>query len=265
MTARRRFRDGIRSYIPTWLSDRPSSKKTAGFRLLWSLIAPLDAATEVLLQGLRAAWPGQGTPTALPLIGRSRGILRGRADTDDEYVARLLGWLDRWRIAGSMDAVALAIHEYLANRPRVRVVNRAGHWVTVEADGTITRANAAWNWDGVSHPGRAGYWSEIWIIIYPTDWPLNGTWGDGRRWGRDSGIGHVVSRQNVDAVKGLIGTWKSAHTKVRAVIWTSDPALFDPAVPASCPNGTWGAWGTTGNGSRVASGRNLTSCRYWEL
>jgi hypothetical protein len=260
-----RIRDRVRGYVPWWLSDRHySSGKTVGFRFMWAVISALDVYMQVALEALQSAWPGKGTPTALPLIGRSRGILRGEADTDAQYAAKLRMWLDKWANAGTQRQLAIEIHEYLANRPQVRIVNRAGHWVTVAADGTVTTATASWNWDSVSNPERSGFWSEMWIIIYPTQWAFSGNWGDGRQWGaRDSGIGHRVSRQEVDAVKGLIGQWKSAHSKVRAVIWTSDATLFDPTNPATRPDGTWGTW-SIGSATRVPSGRNLTTCRYWE-
>jgi hypothetical protein len=261
-----RMRDQLRRWVPWWLSDRRfSSGKTVGFRYLWAMIACFDAITQWILEGLLAAWPGAGTLTALSLIGRSRGILRGQTDTDVEYASKLRQWLDKWAAAGSARQLAIELHEYLGNRPMVRVITRAGFWVTVAADGTVTTTQATWNWDGTSHPERAGFWSEMWIIIYPTQWANAGAWGDGRTWGgRDSGLGHRTTRDSYQAVKSLISQWKSAHTRVRAVLWTSDATRYDPASPATCPNGTWGEWGTTGDGARVASGRDLTTTRYWE-
>jgi hypothetical protein len=271
MSSRYQFRDLFRSYTPKWLMDRWVDKRTAGYRVLWSMIAALDVLAEVLFQGVYSWFPGLGTATALPLIGRSRGIVRGQADTIAEYAAKLRGWLSRWRLAGTAEGIARTLHEYLGNHPRVRVVTRSSYWVTINQDGSITRkqgtiGNGVWNWDGVSHPERAGFWSEIWIIIYPTQWAHRGNYGDpGQTWGGDVfGFGHGNDRIEYDAVKALISTWKSAHTRVRAVVWTSDNTLFDPDTQASLPAGDWGAWGTTGGGARVASGRNQTTCRYWE-
>jgi hypothetical protein len=257
-----RFRDAFRKWVPPWLSDRSAWGLVSGFKFLWSMIALLDIAVEVMFQGLRSAWPGAGTPTALPYIGRTRGILRGRIETDAGYAARLRLWLDYWRNAGSALALAQQIQGYLGDSPRVRVVNRAGLWITLNPDGSVVRNQQAFNWDGSSHPERAGFWSEIWVIIYPTTWPVADNWGSGT-WDGSLGLGHDNNPQDYDAVNGLVAQWKSAHTKVRAVIWTSDGALFDPTNPASLPDGTWGAWGTTG-AHRVASGRNYTTCRYWE-
>lgn len=269
-----RFRDSIAKLVPWWLSDRRlQSGKWTGYRFLWSIAAYLDSLVEATLQALRAPWPDQGTPTALPMIARSRGILRGQADTDATFAAKLIKWLDKWAYAGSARQLAIEIHEYLGNAPMIRIIQRpkigAGgisRWETCSSTGVITVTNAAWDWDSISNPERAGNWSELFIVIYPTQWAFSGNWGDGRLWGaRNSGIGHRATRQERDAVHALISQWKSAHTLIRSVIWTSDPTLFDPTAPLTCPDGTWGQWGGQGNGSRTASGRNTTSCRYWEL
>lgn len=269
MASVNRMRDQLRGWVPWFLSDRHfSSGKTVGFRFLWTLIATLDKYFEYAMQALQAPWPGQGTPSALPYIGRSRGILRGQSDTDATFAARLRDWLLKWASAGTQRQLAIELHEYLGNSPKVSVVNRAGHWVTVAVNGTVTTAQASLNWDSVSNPERVNYWSELFIVIYPTQWAHRATLlgAVGATVGGDAlGIGHAVSRTEYDAVRAIVSQWKAAHSMVRAVVWTSDAALFDPAVPASLPNGQWGMWGTTGSAARVASSRNITTCRYWEL
>jgi hypothetical protein len=269
VTAARAMREQLRDVVPWWLSDRHfTSGATVGFRFLWAAVAPLDAFFEYALESLRASWPDQAPEGALGLIGRSRGILRGQIDTADEYRARLRAWLDKWADAGSQRQLAIELHEYLADHPRVRIVNRAGLMVTVDEDGTVSTAQVAWDWDSVSHPERAGYWSELWIVIHPTQWAFEeGTWGDGSAWGDapELGMGHDVPREAVDAVKGLVAQWKAAHSRVRAVIWCTDGTRFDPTDEASLPNGNWGSWGVLDAGTFVPSDRELTTCRYWEL
>ncbi len=268
MSAQRRFRDMFLRYIPWWMTDRkpgaPASPGNVLYRVVWVMVSALDGAFDVLLQGIQAAWPGIGTPTALALTGRSRGIIRGQLESDDDYALRLRGWLDTWRKAGSAEASARAIHNYLGNRPRVRIVNRSGAWVTVNADGTLTRNQAAWNWDGTDYPERATHWWDIWIIVYPTQWAKNGTFGDGQVFGRETGLGHLCTPEENDAIRSEVSQWKSANAFVRAIIWTSDATLFDPTNPGSLPDGTWGSWSLRGSDPRVASGRNTTTCRYWE-
>ncbi len=124
MAVQIRWRDIFAKYIPPWLSDRPSG--STGYRYLWSMIAPLDAAFDTLIQGKLAAFPGLGTPTSLPLIGRMRGILRGEGESVDDYSARLREWLDKWRAAGSAEAIADAIQAYMVDHPKIRVITRSG-------------------------------------------------------------------------------------------------------------------------------------------
>lgn len=272
MMIARRFRDALRTFIVGWLSDRPGEEKgpTVGFRYVWSMVSVADNGAQTMLEALRAPWPGRGTPTALPRIGRSRGMIRGQNESDEDYSARLITWLDRARQYGTMLGVGRSIHEYLANHPRVRVYNRAGVCVEIaETTGAVTNFKAgttAWDWDSVSNPERAGYWWDLWICVYPTPWATSGTWGDGRTWGgRDSGLGHRVLRVERDALLAEIAQYKSEHSHVRAVIWTSDETLFDPIDPSTQPDGTWGQWSMPGTDPRVPSGRNVTTCRYWEL
>lgn len=264
-----RFRDRIP--VPFWLSDRNKSGPglNVGWRFLWCLIAILDLGSEMLMQGIKAWFPGIGTDSAIPYIEKTRGLLRGQTESIASFQARLIQWLDIWPKAAHQKLLAQILHGYLGNNPRVRIVNRAGHWWTVNEDGTTEeRLGISFNWDSVSHPERAGFWSEMWIIVYPTQWAhRTQTFGSGFQFGGDQfGLGHYVSRQEYDAVKSLLSTWKALHSKIRAVIWTSDPDRFDPDTPASLPDGEWGAWGTTGGAgtSRIASHRDMTTCRYWE-
>lgn len=269
-----RFRDVFRRFTVGWLNERPGQVRgrTVGYRLLWSMIAPLDAAAEIMMQSLQAPWPGQGTPTALPLIGRSRGMIRSQGETDEEYAARLRTWLDRARQFGSMLSTARAIHEYLGNRPRVRIYNRAGACLEVaQTTGAVTRYGAGttgWDWDSVSNPERAGYWWDLWACVYPMQWSPSPVLAPGsRKLGAvpNLGVGCTATREEHDALVGLVQQHKSAHSHMRAVIFTTDASLFDPAVPASLPDGNWGNWSGAGNGSRVVSSRNVTTCRYLEL
>lgn len=267
MAARLRLRDAIsRLPVPWWLSDRRFSGKTVGYRLLWGLISVLDVLLEGLLQGMRAAWPGAGSPAALPYIGRSRGVIRGVADTHAEYAAKLRRWRDRWAIAGSMEWLAREFQDFLGDHPRIRIVSRSGKWLTLEEDGTITRDGAAWDWDSVSNPERnqpdAPCWSDVWVIVYTSEWiPRQGALGDVTNDGFC--LGHLATPAWAAELKGVISEG-APHTCVRAVIWTTDEDLFDPDEPSSLPDGTWGTWSLNVGGSRVKSGRDLTSCRYWE-
>lgn len=255
------LRDALRRYLPSWLSDRHAEKVSVGFGFLWACARIVEATAA---QSLEGAYAARGLNlTALKYIGDARGIVRGRLDTDAMYRAKMASWIDRWKTAGSQLRLAIEIAEYIGDA-RVRVVTRGGKWVTVDPDGTVTRHQADFDWDSVSHPERAGFWSEMFVIVYTPSWGLRP--GDLEDLTGDDGfaLGHMVPRESVDIVKQLIQQWKAAHTLVRAVIWTTDDELFDPEEPASCPDGTWGAWSMTQDGGSVPSGRDLLACRYWE-
>lgn len=264
----RGLRGGLSSYVPNWLSNRRNLN--VGFKVLWIIALMCDVFIQVVLDGLRAAWPGRGTPTALTAIGVGRGILRGYADTetDDHYAARLRAWRETWLGAGGAEAIITQAHEYTKNRPLIRIITRAGNWTTIDTDGTITKYTATWDWDSISNPERAGFWSDEWVVVYPDPWDYRfATYNDGTTWGQDElGIAHYDTRQEYGDLKQIFATWKAAHSNIRCVIFTTDATLFQPAFPASCPDGTWGQWGNgSGGGSRVAGGRNLLTCRYWEV
>lgn len=255
----RGFRDSFRDYVLEWGSNRLS--KSVGFRWLYSMIVPFDIMIQTALEGIIAPWPGRGTPTAIPLIARMRGLLQGEGETVGHFVQRLLAWLETYDEIGSDEQLVTQIHEYLGNSPMVRVVTRAGNWTTIAADGTITRASAAWDWDSISNPERSGYWSDLWIVVYPTEWPVTaiGALVDSH----ELGIGHAVPRVAVQAILSLVAQWKGVHTRVRAIVWSYDATLFDPAnmsAPGN-PDGHWGRWGKRVMGDSVPA-RN-TTCRYW--
>lgn len=262
----RRFRDALTAIVPPWLSDRSKLGPTTGnvgWRFLWVLVAALDDALEFLFQGLMSWLPGLGTPTALAQIGRTRGLRRGRVETDDAYAARLRGWLDRHPLAGSQLGLAQAVRDYIGGATRVRVVSRSGLWTTIRTDGTVVTATATWDWDSATNPERAGFWSELFVIIYPTPYAHTpGTLGDGEKFGDDGlGFGHAAPIDENDALRAEIAQWKAAHSFVRTVIFTTDSTLFDPATPSTCPDGHWGQWSE----GTAASHRNIATCRYWDF
>jgi hypothetical protein len=271
--SQRGLRDLLKSIVPNWLSDRAGLN--SGFKVLYTIALMGDCMIEAGLEGVRASWPGKGTPTALPLIGQSRGIAQGEAESIASYAKRLRAWLQTWDNAGSSEVLAQSIQSYLGNNPLVRIVDRSGNWVTANTDGTTTFVPAGtaawtWNWDGTSNPERAGWWSDLWIIVYPTEWAITGATLSSLVgiWGTSTGVGtgHAVPRTAVDAILGLVQTWKGAHTWVEAIVWSYDAALFDPASSnAGNPDGNWGYWSKISGNTRVASrtGSADGTVRYW--
>lgn len=256
--------DVLRAILPKWLTERPTFKNA--FRMLFTMVSRLDAGTEILVQLTNARYPGVGTPTALPLIGQSRGLIRGLADTNASFALYLRQWLQLWKHAGQQAALAKAVAHYLGN-VKVKSVNRGGTMVTVDTDGTVTTEyGVAWDWDSKSNPEKAGHWSELWLIVYTPPWPRDGQWGVGEKWGANTlGFGHDVPRVDVDAVRGLLADWKRNSSRVNCIIFTYDATLFDPTTPSTMPDGYFGKWSKddpANPGRRIRS--RFVDCRYWE-
>lgn len=269
MTASANLRDLVNRFVPTWLADHEPEKPSYGFRFLWTMVLLVDGALEIMAQGSLAA-VGKATPTAFPWVGQARGLIQHQDESDEDYGVRLGTWIDRARENGSSYRLPLAIHDYLRSHPRIRVFKRNGDCLTVDTDRAVTLdAGTAWDWDSVSHPERSDWWSDIWIVVYttsgsPTQWPVR-PGGLEDLTGEDGlSLGHLATNREVDDIKGLVQLCKAAHTCVRAIIWTSDATAFDPGAPASMPDGTWGAWSINVGGSQVISGRDMTTCRFWE-
>ena len=242
------FRNIFRAWVPHWLSDRTSKGQTVGFRFLWSMIAPLDVAVEHAVQGLQARWPGLGTPTALGKIGADRRIHRGPADTDEMYAIKLQKYLDLWALAGSSEGLARALHDYLPGGPAVRTISRAGDWTHVDTAGNVTHEEhppSLWNWDSLSHPGRAGNWDDLWIVIYQSHYTKSGPFSavDGVKWGQEQSFGLDMPQNVALLLRSIMNDWKAAHTQLRGIVITDNPAHFDPSNPGSLmPDGWWGGY-----------------------
>jgi hypothetical protein len=267
MSAVRRFRDQLSDWVPWWLSDREAaSGESVGYRFIWTLAATLDVYLQWLLDGILAGQPGEGDPSALPLIARTRGITRGKYETDAEHAARLRSWRTEWLEAGSQRGIIRQLFAYLrggSNPVSARVVNRAGNMTYISPAGGITTGTLAWNWDGVTYPSRATRWWEQWLVLYTTEFAFAaGTWGDGSLWGDDPnlGFGLSIGRVDADMLRGLCAEFKSAHTALFGIIFCSSTAAYQ-AASAVLPDGQWGSWGDNA-AARLASHRDVTVSRY---
>ena len=271
----RGLRDALRAFVPIWLQDRPGFRN--GYKFLYMAALLGDIAITWMVQAVYAWLPGYSLgvtglavdpSSALPLVGQGRAIVRGEIETDASYAARLVTWLTTWEAAGSAEILASQVQAYLANTPTVRIVDRAGNWVTIDPSGHITTTSAAWDWDSVSNPERAGWWSDLWVIVYPCEWPITGTnlaslvgaWGTYQ----GVGTGHKVPRAQNDAIRAIVAQWKGAHVWVEAIIWSYDATLFVPGAPVSGdPDGTWGNWSKYVGGVQVPARLNDGRVRFW--
>jgi hypothetical protein len=164
-------RDSIREASPPWLATGVAEK------LLYGTGLGSDLLIEKMNQASKAHMPGQGTPTALPLIGNDRLILRGIGETDDSYAKRLQGAFPAWHHAGSARGVLAQVAAFIGNvdadlgdwLPRVAIVggngSRTWNWYNTGSDITGPTVHelapaGSWNWDG-TFP-----WWRAWLILY---------------------------------------------------------------------------------------------------
>lgn len=274
----RGFRSRLLQWGPIWLGNRLGLN--TGYKILYSGALVLDIAMKAMIEGVRCWYPGLlvappgqalvDWTSSLQYAARSRGYIQGENESPESFAARMINWRTDWENAGSSEVLAKEIQAYLGNTPTVRIVDRSGFWVSIAPDGTITTANAAWDWDSVSNPERVGWWSDLWIILYPCEWPISGTqlsdlvglWGTYTGYG----TGHQVDRVAVSAIQQLVAQWKGAHSFVEAILWSYDATLFVPGTPAlGDPDGTWGNWAKEVAGALVPArtGASDGRVRYW--
>jgi hypothetical protein len=295
----RGWRNTLRKVIPAWQQERPGA--VVGFRFLWSLILPIDILIEQTLQGVNAWGPGSpnATPTALALLGQSRGLIQGEVEADEVFAARLRNWRTNGLVnapplvpkvgsqIGNTLVLAQQIQVFLANNPTVRIFERifttspttpVALVTSVFPDGTTEVQQMTWEWDTAApYTDEAGthtvatirgWWSDFWVIVTPATYAVTGTTLAALVpiWGTSSGvgIGHAVPRRSVDAILRLVAQFKGAYTYCRGIVWSYDSTLFDPGNPSAPgnPDGTWGMW-IKDNGSGGATTARPNSCRFW--
>lgn len=268
----RTIRNAVKRFVPNWLADVPGLN--VGFSVLYTVSLILDMMIETILEGVRAPLPGLGDNSALPFIGQSRALPRGLTETDAAYIARLQAWLDTWDNAGSAETLVQLIQIFLGNNLVVRLIDRNGNFVTVNADGTTTfTTDATWDWDSFA-PERSSWWGDTWIVIYVTDgrYPVYASRSDAAflaTWGttQNFGYGHRVTRGVIDGIYAITGVFKAAHTWIPAIIWTNDTTLFVPGSLGGTPDGHYANWSKV-NGSNQQVPARITAhtghyIRYW--
>lgn len=264
------FRDTILRLAPKWVKGR--QVRGIGARLLGLFGLALDACVEHLLQGFYARLPGKGTPTALPYIGRDRGIRRGRGESHESYARRLQRWLEAHRMKGHAHELAMQLRGYCNADVRIRIVDRNGNWWTLDRDWSVSYRLRRDNWDWDGRPASPE-WSRFWVIIYPTadnlPWgPTPQTIGGAGLWGGALGtagytIGTTATLQEVRDVQSICEEWKSP-SRCEGIIIAFDDASFDPMAAsgsAGMPDGDWGVHFTTSGSPRGPV--RLRTARYW--
>lgn len=272
----------LQNLVPNWLSNRKGLN--VGYRILWVIAFMCDLCIEALLQGLRGAWPGKGTPTASDLLAQSRGLIRGPNESWAAFAARLQGWIQAWFNAGSDAQLLRELQAYIPGNPcAMRLITRAGHFTSIDVHGNITTAtDLLWNWDQVSNPERnvngAPWWSDLWLVVYGPNYLTYSSFSD-TNWiaawtaananpATAASLEPAVPRADVNNILRIIRSWKGAHAYVEAIIWSYNTAVFVPGSLGGVPDGTWGNWSYCATPSSSHEPARLQSAsgdpiRYW--
>jgi hypothetical protein len=259
------------------MRDRPGFR--TGFSVIASMAITCDLLVEGALQALQSAWPGIGTPTALPYLAKDKGFVCGPMQSDDALARLLRRALGIHRTSGNAYSISLVVASYLGNDVPVWTVNRAGTWTRLilgttpqtwawsvpgwEPESTVSLWDVGsywiWDWDSISNPERSQWALDVWMAAQDPRLDA-GTWGDDASvWGEDGAFGHGWTSDDKDALSMLIRKWTPPHCYLDTFIWYTNPDFFDAI---GIPDGTWGSWAIDdGTGHWVAS-RDLT-CRYW--
>lgn len=246
------FLTALSSLVPSWLYDNVTK----------SHAMILDEYYDRARAGLEARFPSRAQPDALSLIGDDRGIPRGRAETDDHYAQRLIGW--RYprghRVRGSAFALLNQVSEYFGGIDCWTIdVNGNRHYRTAAGVESFVYGYP-WPWDTDTRKGR------FWIVIKPgSRMSATPSFGDPTLWGGAVGTpGYSIGQlgavpDDKDAIAELFDgaiEWKPAGTIPQWLIVDLDGGLSTPSVD-------WVNWSKNAAGTQVAT--RYAGARYWAL
>ncbi len=269
------IRDFLAAISPPWLFAAVGDLTAVAGKYVYAMGLADDALIQKQQWGQEAHMPTVCDPTALPLIGDDRVILRGFAEGDDAYRVRLQRAFETWQHAGSSRSDIGALLGYLTPfAPIMRIVSNGGNWDFTPAGATpdtipthLRVVPTNWHWDGGAYADAASLWFRSWVIVGTGVWVKNDPIGTpGRKFGDRIGtIGCNATRNQVRSVQALVKTWKSAHTYVPWIILSFDDTWFSPWLPpgdAKLPDGLWGPWHKVVGGVAVRS--RTSNAAYWD-
>jgi hypothetical protein len=234
------FRDRLTRNVPRWAQGWAIS------RFLYAIGLHLDLLATLLLQGVRAKFPGSVGYAAIEVTGSERGIRRGLYESDIDFAARQRQYLQTQATAGSTYALLTRVREaLLPHTCEVRLVSSspdpelpANLWVMSAAGDIMSYGpdtTDTWNWDD-----SYGQQSRFWVELVEPDWLFDGgaLWTEGdmsvwsdvydQLWGLDAD----TTPDQLVRLQGTIQDWTppSAHHMHTIIRHENTLAL---------PDGTW--------------------------
>lgn len=230
-------------------------------RVFESIAAVADMMIETQVLGLQQGDPLRCDSSALPFLGRDRGIRRYPTESEDSYRRRLAGWRETKKHWGSLIGQMRQLQLWFSPQaPMIRAVHMPSVpslavWHTLDSAGNYTvhrQFPSNWDWDSVKYDPGLGGWSRYWVIVYTNEldpsslidsiyWDGGGTYNSHAVWD-----GLFTAAQIADMVS-VLKDWKAAHSQLAGLIFAHDGASFNPTAPianlgdgtTTHPNGKW--------------------------
>jgi len=244
----KRFRQIFYDLLPWWLTNGE------GELVQYSLGFMRDHMVTRARLSLEARLPSRAGASALALLGADRGIIRGRTESRESYVARLKAW--RYprghRIRGNAFALLDQIANYWgATLFDVSTISRNLVRNRREPDGTETTTySTEWTWDD----GDLAQWGRFWVVMQCQ--PGSGigytpALGDPALWSYNDPTACIgltgMTPEDVVAMRRLFRgrAWKPAGTRAEWMIFSKDGGF--PVYEA----GDQKNWGVDSGGVRI--------------
>lgn len=242
-TAAERWLDPTQTRLPYWLRAANSG------RLGYAIVTVLDAIVEHLWEGIMERFPEFASDEGLAALGRDRRIVRGPSESVTSYRARLIGWREAWRNAGTAVGQLVQTQKFfLPSIAKMRIVSgNSAHarWTTINPDGTReyvrSTSPTVWDWDGEQPfvgPSvvRTTRW---WLIIYP---PAPYTTSDPAEVPNiERSVGSTLSVQQGIDILQIANSFRMAGATPWGMIVAFDPDSFNPDGSSDYypTNGKW--------------------------
>ena len=249
-----RFRNSFRYLVPAWRATGDGERELYAYGLI------KDAFLERVRQGLEARFPTRAAESALELIGRDRGIIRGRSESAAAYAARLVAW--RYprghRVRGNPFALLSQVRAYFGGTACATIDVRGNLDELCAAGAESFAVGQSWDWDNAPVAPR---WARFWLLVGPVDGSApQPDFDDPGMWADDAPtVGVVgVTPDDCRAIRRLFKApaWKPAGVRAEWLVFR-----FDGSLPA--PDGPWGTWSADVAGVREPTRDN--AYRYVSL
>lgn len=220
-----------------------------GVRLGYAVGLVIDAMGDATRESIKARMPGVADVSALPYLGRDRGLFQGPNETPTAFAARLSNSMLARRRSGTAGEALRQLREYFSPSYIAHLyhVSDRSVWHSIDQiTGVVTKTRVNppnWKWDGNSYgiTGGSPWWWRVWIILDGTSWVAEGVWGTST-WGDGGTWGCTALPAESTAVNRIVAAFRCAKVQVVNVIVAFTPGMFAPGnTPGSgvMPVGTY--------------------------